>query len=58
MCDKQSYIWDKVENWLYKEIDLKLNLCECEILFGIPNSINEDLDLIKFVIIIITKWYI
>ena len=56
-CTKSKTIWNKVETWLYKQIDLKLNLRECEILFGIPNAINEDLELINFVIII-TKWYI
>ena len=40
-----------VENWLWEQIDLKLNLRECEIL------INKDIELINFVILI-TKWYI
>ena len=38
-------------------IQLKLNLKECEILFGIPHSPTAHLDLINFVILM-TKWYI
>ena len=46
-----------MENWLYDRIEIKLNLCECELLFGIPNAVNDDIALLHFVIII-TKWYI
>ena len=48
---------DGLDNWLYEHIDIQLNLQESEILFGIPNAINKDIELINFVIII-TKWYI
>ena len=50
-------IWEQLELWLYNQIKVKLNLKECEILFGIPNAINADIELINFVIII-TNWYI
>ena len=56
-CKDSKTIWDKVENWLLDCIEIKLNLKECEILFGIPNAQNEHLELINFVIIM-TKWYI
>ena len=56
-CKESKTIWDRLENWLYENIDIKLNLRECEILFGIPNAVNKEIELINFVIII-TKWYI
>lgn len=34
----------------YNQIEINLNLKECEKLFGIPNAINEDSKLINFVI--------
>ena len=56
-CFESKKIWDKLESWLFNHIKIKLNLKECEILFGIPNATNEYLELINFMIII-TKWYI
>ena len=56
-CDESKTIWLKLENWLFQIIEIKLNLKECEILFGIPHACNEHLELINFVIIM-TKWYI
>ena len=56
-CKDSKTIWEQLELWLYNQIEIKLNLKECEILFGIPNAINADIELINFVIII-TKWYI
>ena len=56
-CKNSKIIWDKLENWLLTNIQLKLNLKECEILFGIPHSPTAHLDLINFVILM-TKWYI
>ena len=53
----QKSIQNRLENWLYDQIEIQLNLRECEILFGIPNAVNEDIEQINFVIII-TKWYI
>ena len=50
-------IWDKLENWLLTNIHLKLNLKECEIIFGFPNTPTAHLELINFVILM-TKWYI
>ena len=37
-CENSKIIWDKLENWLLINIQLKLNLKECKILFGIPHS--------------------
>ena len=56
-CQASKIIWGKVENWLFGCIEIKLNLRECEILFGIPNASDKYLELINFVIIM-TKWYI
>ena len=56
-CKNSKIIWDKLEKWLLKNIQLKLNLKECEILFGIPHTPTPYLDLINFVILM-TKWYI
>ena len=56
-CKVSKKIWDQLEIWLYDQIEIKLNLRECEVLFGIPHAIHEDLELINFVIIL-TKWYI
>ena len=56
-CKNSKLIWDKLENWLLKNIQLKLNLKECEILFGIPHTPTAHLELINFVILM-TKWYI
>ena len=56
-CKDSNTIWNQLENWLLDCIEIKLNLKECEILFGIPNAPNEHLELINFVIIM-TKWYI
>ena len=56
-CKNSKTIWDKLENWLLTNIQLKLNLKECEILFGIPNTPTAHLELMNFVILM-TKWYI
>ena len=56
-CSESKKIWDKLEDWLFNQIKLKLNLKECEILFGIPNTGDEYLDIIHFMIIL-TQWYI
>ena len=56
-CKGSNIIWNQLENWLLDCIEIKLNLKECEIIFGIPNAPNEHLELINFVIIM-TKWYI
>ena len=50
-------IWNKLKNWLYDQIEIKLNMHEYEIFFAIPNAANEDIELIN-IVIIITKWYI
>ena len=56
-CKESKTIWDQFEIWLYNEIEIKLNLCECEVLFGIPHAIHKDLELINFGILL-AKWYI
>ena len=56
-CKNSKIICDKLENWLLKNIQLKLNLKECEILVVIPNTPTAHLELINFVILM-TKWYI
>ena len=56
-CTESKKIWDNLEDWLFNHIEIRLNLKECEILFGIPNATNEYLELINYMIIV-TKWYI
>ena len=56
-CKDSKTILEQLELWLYIQIKIKLKLKECEIVFGIPNAINTDIELINFVILI-TKWYL
>lgn len=50
-------LWEQMETWLHNQIDIKFNLTVCKVLFCIPFSTNEYIQLINFVIIL-SKWYI
>lgn len=56
-CPESKIIWDKLEKWIYTNINIKFNLTECEIIFGLPFCKESDIDLMNF-LLIITKWYI
>lgn len=40
-CVSSTKIWNGLESWIYNNLDIKLKLRDCEVLFGIPyhNSI-------------------
>ena len=56
-CVESKRIWNKLEGWIYQHLEIKLNLRECEVLFGLPNTKNDHIEPINF-LIILTKWYI
>ena len=56
-CNQSKNLWNQVETWIFQQLEVKLNLKECEVLFGLPNAINDHIEPIIF-LIIITKWYI
>ena len=56
-CNQSKNLWNKLETWIYQQLEVKLNLKECEVLFGLPNVTNNHIEPINF-LIILTKWYI
>ena len=56
-CSQSKNVWNKLEKWIYQQLEVKLHLKKCEVLFGLPNAINDPIEPINF-LIIITKWYI
>ena len=56
-CSQSKNLWNTLEIWIFQQLEVKLNLRECEVLFGLPNATNDHIEPINF-LIIITKWYI
>ena len=46
-----------MEGWIHQHLEIKLNIREYEVLFGLTNTKNDHIEPIN-VIIIIKKWYI
>ena len=56
-CKSSKNIWNGLETWLYQNLDIRFNLTECEVIFGIPYNNTIDLQIINF-IILLGKHYI
>lgn len=57
LCPKSTKFWNQVTEWLYENLKIKINLTECEILFGIPFHKDNKLKIINFVVLL-GKWFI
>ena len=56
-CNKSRMFWTRLKEWMITNLGYGFELTVCEVIFGIPDTKNPDINILNF-LILMGKWYI
>ena len=56
-CIEAKQIWESIQSWIHRSLDINTKFTVCEVIFGIPYDNDPHIRMMNF-IILIAKWYI